>query len=132
VLLAWSLLAGLILPVCAGWIVSSVPGLAGGLPAGEQRIDAPFTLAVQTPHVAWALPWGGKTVHALVVPSVSEGRTLVELAERFPITYNTVMIDSAWDVNTWTVGTGKNYEARTYKLFINTWPKTLQAVRIMT
>ncbi len=55
-------------------------------------------------------------VHALVVPSVSEGRTLVELAERFPITYDTVMIDSAWDVNTWTVGTGKNYEARTYKL----------------
>ncbi len=90
--------------------------LAGRSAASEERVDAPFTLAVKTPHVAWARPWGGKMVHALVVPSVSEGRTLVELAERFPITYDTVMIDSAWDVNTWTVGTGKNYEARTYKL----------------
>ncbi len=116
VLLAWSLLAGLILPVCAGWIVGSRLGLADGLPAAEKRIDAPFTAGVETPHVAWARPWGGETVHALVVPSVSEGRTLVELAERFPITYDTVMIDTAWDVNTWTVGTGNNYEARTYKL----------------
>ncbi len=82
----------------------------------DQRIDAPFTLAVKTPHVSWGLPWAGKPVHALVVPSVSEGRTLVELAERFPLTYDTVMIDSAWDVNTWTVGTGRNYEARNYKL----------------
>jgi hypothetical protein len=90
--------------------------LAGKNAESEKRVDAPFTLAVKTPHVAWARPWSGKEVHALVVPSASEGRTLVELAERFPITYDTVMIDSAWDVNTWTVGTGKNYEARTYKL----------------
>ncbi|HKT11046.1 MAG TPA: beta-galactosidase trimerization domain-containing protein [Terriglobia bacterium] len=90
--------------------------LAGSSAELEKRIDAPFTLDVKTPHVAWARPWGGKTLHALVVPGASEGRTLVELAERFPITYDTVMIDTAWDVNTWTVGTGKNYEARTYKL----------------
>lgn len=84
--------------------------------APAKRIDAPFTVAVETPHVSWGKPWAGAPVHALVVPSVSEGRTLVELAERFPLTYDTVMIDSAWDVNTWTVGTDKNYEARNYKL----------------
>jgi len=109
--------AGLLLAACCIWIAArSVSSAADGQAGPEKRIDAPFTLEVKTPHVAWAQPWGGKSVHALVVPSVSEGRTLVELAERFPITYDTVMIDTAWDVNTWTVGTGKNYEARNYKL----------------
>ena len=113
---SWSV-ALLLIFALFGLIEFGAPGvLAGKSAKSEKRVDAPFTLAVKTPHIAWARPWGGKTVHALVVPSVSEGRTLVELAERFPITYNTVMIDSAWDVNTWTVGTGKNYEARTYKL----------------
>jgi hypothetical protein len=51
-----------------------------------------------------------------VVPSVSEGRTLVELAERMDLTFDTVMIDESWDVNTWTVGTDEKYEARNYKL----------------
>ena len=109
--------AGLLLAACCIWITArSVSSAADGQAGPEKRIDAPFTLDVKTPHVAWAQPWGGNPVHALVVPSVSEGRTLVELAERFPITYDTVMIDTAWDVNTWTVGTGKDYEARNYKL----------------
>ena len=109
--------AGAFLILCAVWTGTNCPMMGAGSPAAQdKRVDAPFTLSVETPHVAWARPWGGKAVHALIVPSVSEGRTLVELAERFPITYDTVMIDSAWDVNTWTVGTGKDYEARTYKL----------------
>jgi Beta-galactosidase trimerisation domain/Beta-galactosidase len=108
--------ASLFLAVCGLWIAARCARAGAPQAAPEHRIDVPFTLDVKTPHVAWAQPWGGKSVHALVVPSVSEGRTLVELAERFPITYDTVMIDTAWDVNTWTVGTGKNYEARNYKL----------------
>lgn len=113
---SWCIALLLIFALC-GLIEFGAPGILAGKSAESgKRIDAPFTLAVKTPHVAWARPWGGKKVHALVVPSVSEGRTLVELAERFPISYETVMIDNAWDVNTWTVGTGKNYEARTYKL----------------
>lgn len=117
--LSWGgrIFASLFLLVCCGWIGINCPNLAAGsVAASDKRVDVPFTLTVKTPHVAWGRPWGGKIVHALVVPSVSEGRTLVELAERFPITYDTVMIDNAWDVNTWTVGTGKNYEARTYGL----------------
>lgn len=107
-----SLLLTLVTVPASGWR----DGKAAPAAAAEKRIDAPFSLAVKTPHVSWGVPWGGAPIHALVVPSVSEGRTLVELAERFPLTYDTVMIDSAWDVNTWTVGTGKNYEARNYKL----------------
>lgn len=55
-------------------------------------------------------------MRAFVMPSVSEGRTLVELAQRMDLTFDTVMIDEAWDVNTWTVGVDESYEARNYKL----------------
>ncbi len=82
----------------------------------EQRIDAPFTLTVKTPHISWGNPWAGAPIHALVIPSVAEGRTLIELAERFPLTYDTVTIDTEPGVNTWTIGTGQNYQARNYKL----------------
>jgi hypothetical protein len=106
---------GFFVLVCSGWIGINCPNLAcGSVEASDKRVDVPFTLTVKTPHVAWGQPWSGKIVHVLVVPSVSEGRALVELAEHFPITYNTVMIDSARDVNAWTVETGKNYESRTY------------------
>ena len=80
------------------------------------RVDAPFTASIETPHIAWGKPSPGRPIHALVVPSVSEGRTLIELAERMDLTFDTVMIDDAWDVNTWTVGIDDNYEARNYKL----------------
>src|SRR2546422_3587455 len=33
-------------------------------PGSPARIDAPFTLAVQTPHVAWDKPSAGPPVHA--------------------------------------------------------------------
>jgi hypothetical protein len=88
---------------------------AGESDAGA-RLDVPFTLDVRTPHVAWGKPSAGPPVRAFVVPSVSEGRTLVELAERMDLTFDTVTIDEAWDVNTWTIGTDKNYESRNYKL----------------
>ncbi|PYV09380.1 MAG: hypothetical protein DMG23_11020 [Acidobacteria bacterium] len=64
-------------------------------PGSPARIDAPFTLAVQTPHVPWGKPSAGPPVRAFVVPSVSEGRTLVELAERMDLTFDTVMIDES-------------------------------------
>ena len=80
------------------------------------RVDAPFTTSVETPHQPWGRPSPGPPIHAFVVPSVSEGRTLIELAERMNLTFDTVTIDDAWDVNTWTVGTDDNYEARNYKL----------------
>jgi hypothetical protein len=80
------------------------------------RLDVPFTLAVKDNHIPWGKPGARAPIHALVVPSVSEGRTLVELAQRFPFTYDTVAIDTSWDVNTWTVGMGKDYGTRSYKM----------------
>ena len=85
-------------------------------PEPSRRLDVPLSLAVPSPHVPWGKPSPGPPVRAFVVPSVSEGRTLVDLAQRMSLTYDTVMIDEAWDVNTWTVGTDQDYEARNYRL----------------
>jgi len=103
--------------LCGGLVVlSGTRATAQTGSAAPARLDAPFTLSVPTPHVAWGKPLAGNPIRAFVVPSVSEGRTLVELAERLDFRFDTVMIDDAWDVNTWTVGTDANYEARNYKL----------------
>jgi hypothetical protein len=84
--------------------------------APSSRIDVPVTLQVATPYVDWGKPSPGAPIRAFVIPSVSEGRTLVELAQRIDLQFDTVTIDDAWDVNTWTMGTDDNYEARNYKL----------------
>lgn len=97
-------------------VLPSLRPAAQSAASAPARLDVPFTLNVPTPHVAWGKPLPGNPLRAFVVPSVSEGRTLVELAERLDFRFDTVMIDEAWDVNTWTVGTDANYEARNYKL----------------
>ena len=109
---------GFWLGLFAGLLLLSPTHLRSGTdPKGTAaRVDAPFTTSVETSHVPWGRPSPGPAIHAFVVPTVSEGRTLIELAERMNLTFDTVMIDEAWDVNTWTVGTDDNYEARNYKL----------------
>ena len=49
------------------------------------------------------------------VPTVGEGRTLVELAERLSLDLTTVSIDPDWDVNKWTMSFGEDYGARAEK-----------------
>lgn len=76
------------------------------------RFEAPYTLAVETPHVRWARPLPGGPIRLLAAPTVSEGRTLVELAQRLSLDLTTVSIDAAWDVNKWTMCFGRDYGAR--------------------
>jgi len=76
------------------------------------RLEAPYTLAVETPHVKWAKPLPGGPIRLLAVPTVSEGRTLAELAQRLSLELTTVSIDPAFDVNKWTMGFGRDYGAR--------------------
>jgi len=80
-----------------------------------QRFEAPYTLDIETPHVKWAKPLPGGPIHLLAVPTVGEGRTLVELAERLSLDLTTVSIDPDWDVNKWTMAFGKDYGARAEK-----------------
>ncbi|MCW5981138.1 MAG: beta-galactosidase [Bryobacteraceae bacterium] len=99
-------------------------GSALGVPASAQdvgmgvrkgsgkRFEAPYTLQIETPHVKWAKPLAGPPIRLLAVPSVDEGRTVVELAQRLALDLTTVSIDPAWDVNKWTMSFGPDYGAR--------------------
>ena len=79
------------------------------------RMEAPYTLEVETPHVKWAKPLAGGPIRLLAVPTVSEGRTLVEFAERLSLDLTTVSIDPHWDTNKWTMAFGRDYGARAEK-----------------
>lgn len=87
-----------------------------GTRAGSgKRFEEPYTLEIETPHVKWAKPLAGGPIRLLAVPTVGEGRTLVELAERLSLDLTTVSIDPDWDVNKWTMAFGKDYGARAEK-----------------
>lgn len=78
----------------------------------SQRLETPYSLEVETPHVKWARPLEGGAIKLLAVPSVSEGRTVIELAQRLSLDLTTVSIDPAWDINKWTMSFGRDYGAR--------------------
>ena len=101
-------------------IVPAGAGLAQDVGMGTRqgsakRFEAPYTLDIETPHVKWAKPLAGGPIRLLAVPTVSEGRTLVELAERLSLNLTTVSIDPDWDVNKWTMAFGGDYGARAEK-----------------
>jgi len=81
----------------------------------QARLEAPYTLFVETPHVPWARPLPGGPIRLLAVPTVREGRTLVELAQRLSLDLTTVTIDPSWDLNTWTMAFGPDYGKRAEK-----------------
>lgn len=83
--------------------------------AQKPRLEAPYLLNVETPHVEWARPLEGGPIKLLAVPTVREGRTVVELAERLSLDLTTVTIDPSWDLNTWTMAFGSDYGTRAEK-----------------
>ncbi len=87
----------------------------GSRSGSAKRFEAPYTLEVKTPHVRWANPLPGGAIHLLAAPTVGEGRTLVELAQRLSLDLTTVSIDPDWDVNKWTMSFGADYGARAEK-----------------
>ncbi|MEW5975142.1 MAG: alpha-amylase family protein [Acidobacteriota bacterium] len=79
------------------------------------RFEAPYTPTIETPHVQWATSLPGAPIRLLAVPSVREGRTIVELAQRLSLELSTVTIDPEWDNNKWTMAFGEDYGARAEK-----------------
>jgi hypothetical protein len=68
------------------------------------RHDIPFSTAVVTPHVPWANKLPGGPIRGFFVPSVTEGRDMVELMQRLSLEPTTVTLDRRWDVNCWGIG----------------------------
>jgi hypothetical protein len=102
------------LVICTGAAVAQDVGM-GARESSGRRFEAPYTLSIETPHVKWAKPLQGGPIRLLAVPTVGEGRTLVELAQRLSLNLTTVSIDPDWDVNKWTMSFGKDYGARAEK-----------------
>jgi hypothetical protein len=101
----------------AGLGLLRLPALAqdvgmGARRGGAKRLEAPYTLDIETPHVKWAKPLPGGPIRLFAVPTVTEGRTLVEVAQRLSLDLTTVTIDPEWDNNKWTMCLGKDYGAR--------------------
>ncbi|MBL8174239.1 MAG: beta-galactosidase [Bryobacterales bacterium] len=78
----------------------------------SSRLETPYRMDIETPHVKWANPLPGGPLRLLAAPSVSEGRTAIELAQRLSLDLTTVSIDPEWDVNKWTMCFGRDYGAR--------------------
>jgi hypothetical protein len=68
------------------------------------RNDIPFSTEVETPHIPWATRLPGGPIRGFFVPSVTEGRDMVELMQRLSLAPTTVTIDRSWDVNCWGIG----------------------------
>jgi hypothetical protein len=94
----------------AGLTALGVCALAGhgsslsGEPKRIARHDIAYSTEVATPHVPWAKALPGGPIRSFFVPSVTEGRDMVELMQRLSLEPTTVTIDRSWDVNCWGIG----------------------------
>lgn len=68
---------------------------------GGTEFHIPFSDEIVTPHVKWAKPYVLGKTKVLFVPSIAAGRTVIELAQRFDLDYETVCIDEDWSINHW-------------------------------
>ena len=69
--------------------------------AAPPQYDIVYSQELVTPHVKWADPYAEGPVRALIVGSVHEGRTVVELKQRLTLDARVISIDPRWDVNKW-------------------------------
>ena len=76
------------------------------------RYDIVYSTEVPTPHVPWASKLPGGPLRGFFIPSVSQGRDMVELMQRLSLDATTVTIDRQWDVNCWGIGDFYGHEYR--------------------
>ncbi|HEX4950740.1 MAG TPA: beta-galactosidase, partial [Blastocatellia bacterium] len=74
------------------------------------RWDIDYSLAVETPHVAWARPFAGGRIKAWALADVVDGRGIVELAQRLDLDFRATTIGRREGTNKW--GFGDFYEHR--------------------
>ena len=72
--------------------------------------DINLSTEVVTPHSKWAKPLAGGPVSALFIPSIANGRDVIEIVQRFDVDFETAIVDRNWDNNKW--GLGDFYDQR--------------------
>ncbi|MCL2527267.1 MAG: beta-galactosidase [Defluviitaleaceae bacterium] len=78
--------------------------------AFEKTYDIDLSMEVVTPHATWGKPLAGGPLSVFFAPNISHAREVIELAQRFELDYETVLIDRNWDTNKW--GLGDFYDLR--------------------
>ncbi len=68
------------------------------------RMDAPYSLDIETPHTKWARPFASGPLEVLVVPDVAHGRAAIELAQRLECRLHAVTLGSNSGTNRWGFG----------------------------
>lgn len=68
------------------------------------RMDAPYGMEVETPHVKWGKPFINGRLHVLIVPDVAHGRAAVELAQRLECRLYPVSLAADSGRNRWGFG----------------------------
>ncbi len=68
------------------------------------RMDAPYELTIETPHVKWARPFANGPLNILIVPDVAHGRAAIELAQRLDCTLYPVSLGERSGTNRWGFG----------------------------
>jgi len=96
----------LFLSIAAGLSVGAAPA------PKAPRYDIVYSREVVTPHVPWAVRLPGGPIKGFFIPSVAEGRDMVELMQRLDLEPTTVTIDRNWDVNCWGIGDFYGHEYR--------------------
>ena len=81
-------------------------------PRPKARNDIRYSTEVVTPHVPWAARLPGGAIKGFFVPTVAQGRDMVELMQRLALEPTTVTIDPSWDVNCWGLGDFYGHEER--------------------
>jgi hypothetical protein len=81
-------------------------------PAASSRFDISYSTEVATPFVPWAPRLPGGPLKGFFIPSVAQGRDMVELMQRLALDATTVTIDRQWDVNCWGIGDFYGHEYR--------------------
>ncbi len=81
-------------------------------PSPAPKYDIEYSTQVVTPHVDWANKLTGGPIKGFFIPSVTEGRDMVELMQRLSLDPSTVTIDRSWDTNCWGIGDFYGHEFR--------------------
>ena len=68
------------------------------------RMDAPYGMDIETPHVKWAQPYANGPLNVLIVPDVAHGRAAVELAQRLQCALFPVSLGERSGTNRWGFG----------------------------
>ncbi len=81
-------------------------------PEPAPKYDIEYSTQVATPHIDWAAKLTGGPIKGFFIPSVTEGRDMVELMQRLSLDPSTVTIDRNWDFNCWGIGDYYGHEYR--------------------